>query len=147
VVQVRLFTSATLILSLLGQAVFLGQVPTRTVWDGVYNDVQATRGQRAFSRSCGGCHRDDASGGDDSVPALRGPAFLHRWDEASAAALYDFIASNMPRNEPGSMSLPDCLDIVAYLLKLNEMPAGREELPTDVKQLDQIRFTEKRPAR
>jgi mono/diheme cytochrome c family protein len=130
----------------LAEVVFFAQTPARTVWDGVYTNAEAARGQTAFARSCGGCHRDDASGGDDSEPALRGPSFLHRWDESSAAALYDFIASNMPRNKPGSMTLPDCLDIVAYLLKLNDMPAGREELPADVEQLNRIRFTEKRRA-
>jgi mono/diheme cytochrome c family protein len=143
--RIRLFAGAALFM--LTAAVSFSQTPARTIWDGIYNDVQTARGQRAFAQSCGGCHRDDASGGDDSEPALRGPAFLHRWDESSVSGLYEFIASNMPRNKPGSMSLPDCLDIVAYLLKLNELPAGPEELPTDIKQLDQIRFAEKRPAR
>ena len=35
-----------------------------TVWDGVYSAAQAARGEKAYMRACGGCHRDDASGGD-----------------------------------------------------------------------------------
>ena len=117
-----------------------------TVWDGVYSAAQAARGEKAYMRACGGCHRDDASGGDDSEPALRGPNFTHNWDGTSVAVLYDFIATNMPRTRPGSVPLEECVDIVAFLLKLNEMPAGTRELTTDIKALSAIRFTATKPA-
>ena len=44
----------------------------RTVWDGVYTEAQAKRGEEAYKRSCGYCHRDDLAGGffDDGT----GPA-------------------------------------------------------------------------
>ena len=127
----------------------LGLIPARTsllaqkrsVWDGVYTAEQAARGEKSFSRSCGGCHRDDASGGDDSEPPLRGQNFTPNWEDASIAGLYDFIATNMPRNKPGSLPLPECVDIVAFLLKLNGMPPGQTELPTDMKILSAIQFT------
>ena len=139
-------TSVTIIACLLLATVVLAQTPRASVWDGVYTEAQAARGQKAFSRSCGGCHRDDASGGDDAEPPLRGPNFAQKWDDAPVAALYDFIATNMPRNRPGSVSLADCADIVAFLLKLNEIPAGTQELPTDIEALTKIRFLAKRPA-
>ncbi len=119
----------------------------RTVWDGVYTTEQATRGRQAFVRSCGGCHRDDMSGGDDSEPALRGPHFAGKWDGAPVAALYDFIANNMPRSKPGSVPLQDCVDIVAYILQSNEMPAGEAALTTSLAALDAITFTATRPTR
>ncbi len=131
----------------LTQGLLALQEPSKSVWDGVYSDAQAARGQKLFVRSCGGCHRDDASGGDDSEPPLRGPNFTYNWEDASIAALYDFIASNMPRNRPGSLALGECADIVAFVLKLNEMPSGAAELTTNIEQLDQIRFTAKRPPR
>lgn len=117
-----------------------------TVWDGVYSAAQAARGEQAYKRACGGCHRDDASGGDDSEPPLRGPNFTHNWEGASVAELYDFIATNMPRTRPGSLPLEECVDIVAFLLQLNEVPAGTRELTTDIKTLTGIRFTATRPA-
>jgi hypothetical protein len=114
----------------------------RSVWDGVYTAAQAERGQKAFIKSCGGCHRDDLSGGDDE-PALRGTNFVAKWQDASVAELYDFVASNMPRNNPGSLPLPTCIDIVSFILSANEMPVGPMELPTDIETLQQIVFTKK----
>ena len=116
-----------------------------TVWDGVYTDAQAARGQAVFVRSCGGCHRDDMSGGDDSEPPLRGSHFSGKWEDAVVAELYDFIATSMPRNRPGSLPLQDCVDIVAFILKSNEMPPGSAELTTDIDRLAAIRFTATRP--
>jgi S-disulfanyl-L-cysteine oxidoreductase SoxD len=37
----------------------------------------------------------------------------------------------MPRDEPGSISLPKNADILAYMLKFNEFPAGKADLPAD----------------
>lgn len=119
----------------------------RTIWDGVYTPAQATRGRAAFVRSCGGCHRDDMSGGDDSEPALRGPQFTGKWDGAPVAALYDYIANNMPRSKPGSLPLQDCVDVVAYILQSNDVPAGETPLTTSLTELDAITFTAVRPAR
>src|SRR5688572_17186211 len=92
-----------------------------SVWDGVYTSAQADRGQAAFVKSCGGCHRDDMSGGDDSEPPLRGAHFTDKWEGASVAEIYDFVANNMPKSKPGSLPLETCIDIVAFMLKSNEM--------------------------
>ena len=137
----------TLATSLVAPVGARAQKPKATVWDAVYTDAQAARGQKAFLQSCAGCHRADLSGGDDNEPALQGPNFTLKWDDATLAELYDFIATNMPKNKPGSVSLESCVDILSLILKVNKMPAGETELTTDVKQLDQIRFTAKPPAR
>ena len=117
----------------------------KTSWDGVYSAAQADRGQAAFVKSCGGCHRDDMSGGDDSEPPLRGTHFTDKWEGASVAEIYDFVANNMPKSKPGSLPLETCIDIVAFMLKSNEMPAGQAELTTDIEALSKITFTAKRP--
>ncbi|HEV3057333.1 MAG TPA: c-type cytochrome [Vicinamibacterales bacterium] len=121
----------------------LAQSAKGTVWSGVYTDTQAERGRKAFSRSCAGCHHDDLSGGDDNQPALQGPNFTSKWDGATLAELYDFIASNMPKSNPGSLPLSDCVDVVSFVLKTNGVPSGQTELTTDIKALEQIVFTAK----
>src|SRR5262245_56854172 len=98
-----------------------GQKARTTVWDGIYTEAQAAPGQRAFSRSCGGCHRDDLRGGDEGEPALRGEQFLSQWNGATVAALYYTVATNMPKSNPGSLPLETCIDIVGFLLKSNGM--------------------------
>ena len=115
----------------------------KTTLDGVFTAAQAARGQKAFVKSCGGCHRDDMSGGDDSEPPLRGINFGAKWKNASVAELYDFVATNMPKSNPGSLPLETCIDIVSFILQGNDMPAGTTELTTDIEALDQIVFTPK----
>nr|QQZ51043.1 hypothetical protein JKL49_07660 [Phenylobacterium glaciei] len=34
----------------------MAQDATRSVWDGVYTEAQAQRGQAAYAQSCGLCH-------------------------------------------------------------------------------------------
>ena len=120
----------------------LAQPKTRSVWDGVYTAAQAERGQKAYVTSCGGCHRDDLSGGDDEPP-LRGINFTGKWQDATIAQLYDFVASNMPKSSPGSLPLGTCIDIVSFILKMNDVPAGSAELTTDFEALQRIVFTAK----
>jgi hypothetical protein len=51
----------------------------------------------------------------------------------------------MPKNEPGSLAPEEYADLLAYLLKLNQMPVGPTELPADTMVLKTIRI-EGRPA-
>lgn len=122
-----------------------GAAQKRTVWDGVYTEAQAERGQKAFVLNCGGCHRDDMSGGDDSEPPLRGDHFTVKWEGAPVAALYDFMANSMPKSRPGSLALETCVDILAFMLKANGMPSGKAELTTNIDALDAITFTARKP--
>lgn len=134
-------TAALLLVGWGAVASSAGHAQPRTVWDGVYTEAQAARGQKAFSSSCGGCHRDDMSGGDDSEPPLRGQHFATKWEGAPVAALYDFIANSMPKSRPGSLPLETCVDIVAFILKSNGMPAGQAELTTNIDALAEVAFT------
>lgn len=139
--------SLALAMALAGFLVVAGRAQQlQTTLDGVYTEGQAVRGQKAFLKSCAGCHREDMSGGDDNEPALQGPNFTVKWKDASLAELYDFIATNMPKSNPGSVPLDSCVDILAFILKTNQMPPGSSELTTDIKSLDRIRFAP-RPAR
>ena len=48
------------------------------------------------------------------------------------------------RTIPGSLAPEDAADVVAYLLKMNAMPVGKDELPPDVDSLKQVRIEIKR---
>jgi hypothetical protein len=50
----------------------------------------------------------------------------------------------MPKTEPGSLSKEEYASIVAYLLKLNGMPAGKQPLPADTAALGKIRIDSKK---
>jgi hypothetical protein len=101
---------------------------SRTVLDGVYTDEQAARGEADYRTYCTGCHE----GADADGPALMGRAFLDRWREDSLDSLFTFMRNNMPGNRPGGLEQSIYLDIIAFLLKTNEIPPGKTELTVDV---------------
>ena len=51
--------------------------------------------------------------------------------EASVHLLFDKTKTTMPRNAAGTLSDPAYVDIVSYVLKANEFPAGDNELRVD----------------
>ena len=111
----------------------------RTVWDGVYNDAQARRGEAVFLEACSNCHGRSLEGAD-MTPALTGGAFMANWDGLTVGDLFDRIRISMPADRPGSLSRQEDVDVVAYILRFNEFPSGKEELPREVQILKQILF-------
>ena len=107
--------------------------PKRSTQSGVYTAEQATRGQDTYATLCTGCH---------TAATHTGVAFQH-WDGHSVLDLFGYVSTKMPKNEPGSLEPEQYADLVAYLLKLNQMPVGRTELPTDTTVLGTIRIETK----
>jgi mono/diheme cytochrome c family protein len=113
----------------------------RSVWDGVYTEEQAKRGEPLYYRDCSSCHGDKLEGDDDS-PALAGADFLSDWDGLTVGKLFDKIRLTMPRDGPSQVSNAEKVDILAYILSMNKFPAGKTELQQgDL--LKEIRFAAK----
>ena len=113
---------------------------TSSVWDGVYTDEQATRGETAYEQECATCHLADLLG-DGIAPALTGAAFDFRWSDLSVGDMFVAIRATMPQGAPASLSPQGYSDIVAYMLLKNDFPAGDKELPTDEAALNAIIIT------
>jgi mono/diheme cytochrome c family protein len=115
------------------------------VWEGVYTEDQASRGQESYKKVCGHCHRDDLSGGGSEIgaPALRGPIFTIRWRDQPLSELFLTIGTTMPQNAPDTLTPQTVIDIVSFLLQANEMPVGRTELPPQIEKLRNIFVTER----
>jgi mono/diheme cytochrome c family protein len=116
---------------------------SRSVWDGVYTKEQAGRGKDAYTQECMKCHAENLLGGEDA-PALAGADFLRRWNTKPVGALFESIRKTMPSDDPGSLSTRQCADIVAYVLSMNEFPAGQKELENEAGPLNEIRIEGKR---
>ena len=101
---------------------------TSTALDGVYTTEQAARGEAVYTRSCAGCHE----GQDADGPLLAGKVFLDRWREDTLEPLYGFIKTSMPGNNPGGLNDAAYVDVVAYVLEANGLPAGTRELSADM---------------
>jgi hypothetical protein len=103
----------------------------RSTLSGVYTADQADKGKAGFLNVCVGCH---------NVGSQSGEPWAIRWGGHPLSDLYLFIRDEMPADEPQSISPILKVQIVAYLLRLNGMPAGQAELPTDVELLKTIRI-------
>jgi len=115
-----------------------------TVWSGVFSEAQAYRGEKVADTSCIGCHGSNLDGGD-SGPRLVGQQFLENWSSQSVRQLFDWLREAMPAEAPGTLSREDAAAVVAYILKLNKMPAGKQDLPTDGEALGRIGIVANRP--
>jgi len=116
------------------------QSSPRSVWSGVYTSAQATRGAEGYARSCVDCHGDDLEG-REKAPALAGASFAQRWDGATLKKLLNRM-EEMPPDDPASrLQLAGYIDILAFLLSANDVPAGSQPLPADKDALAAITFT------
>jgi mono/diheme cytochrome c family protein len=113
------------------------QEATTTVWAGLYTEAQAKRGEEGYLKDCAPCHQKDLYG-DEYAPALVRGTFYNRWTDLSVGDLSAVIQSTMPQDAPGSLPTQEYVDIISYLLKMNRMPAGQTELPSDQAKLKQI---------
>lgn len=121
----------------------LGAQAARTVSDGVYTDAQAERGLAAYKTSCVECHGGDLTG-DGFAPALAGPEFMGNWTDLSVGDLFERIRISMPPSGAASVTPAAKADIVAYMLKFNEFPAGTTELEAKLEVLKQIKIEQKK---
>lgn len=103
---------------------------SRSTNDGVYTREQAARGQQVFITLCKSCHTPESH---------TTPAFVSKWEGKPLSELLQYIRDEMPKNEPGSLAAQEYADVLAYILRLNHMPAGADELPADANQMKSVR--------
>jgi ankyrin repeat protein len=115
----------------------------KTIWDGVFTEQQAQRGQQVYQRACAACHLDGLQG-DDVSPALVGQGFLARFTGQSAHEMVQNLRASMPQNAPDSLGDRAYIDLVSYLLKANGSQTGSLELPLDVAELEKIAVVDQR---
>jgi mono/diheme cytochrome c family protein len=111
-----------------------------SIWDGVYTEAQAKRGEQSYAKSCAKCHAEDLLG-STNAPALVGQAFFARFDRTSADEVIDVIRRTMPQEAPDTLGMPVYADIISYLFRSNGAPDGKTELPTDRAKLREILVT------
>jgi len=95
-----------------------------TLWDGLYTDDQASRGNAVFSATCANCHTLDSQGNRP----LSGKKFWDSYTQKTVGDLFTFIQKNMPNGNGGSLSEKTYADLVALVLKSNGIPAGTTDL-------------------
>ena len=87
---------------------------------GVFTADQAEKGGKTYRKNCTACH---------APISYTGLAFRRVWSGRSVFDLFDLVRTTMPNDEPGKLSRNEYAAIMAYLLKINGLPAGENELP------------------
>ncbi|MEW6208905.1 MAG: c-type cytochrome [Acidobacteriota bacterium] len=143
--RVKILAASLIVLAMM--AVYL---PTsragqeRSVWDGVYTEEQAGRGEPLYLRECGTCHGAEMTGGEEA-PALAGAAFLANWEGLSVGDLFERVRISMPPNKQGRLSRQQIVDILSHILKVGNFPAGKAELDIKTEVMKQIRIEANKP--
>jgi len=112
---------------------------------GVYSGDQAEQGAQVYAQQCAICHGATLAGTFET-PGLTGK-FVANWGNKPLGDLYDYLGRAMPQYAPGTLTPQDNARLVAFLLKANGMPAGRDPLPADSAALHAIAFEPVVPTR
>lgn len=107
-----------------------GQAKTTTK-SGVYTFEQAQRGRDVYLGQCRSCHTPETH---------TGPVFNALWNGKLLSELYVYLVDKMPKNNPGSLTEEEYADVTAYLLRMNRLPTGKAELPSDSTKLKSIKI-------
>ena len=94
----------------------------KSVKAGVYTAAQADRGVTLFRSKCASCHAPNRFTDDLFYTSFAGKPL---WE------MFDVISDSMPEDNPGSLKKEEYADVIAYLLKINNFPAGDTDLPID----------------
>jgi len=88
----------------------------------LYTEEQATSGAEVYAKVCAECHEK---------PDVTGADFRSNWNGRSLYELYEEIRTTMPDDNPGALSRDEYAGALAYILKLNGLPAGPTAIMPD----------------
>jgi mono/diheme cytochrome c family protein len=116
----------------------------QSVWDGVFTEDQAKRGEDFYSRACAACHGQDLMGGE-MAPGLADPQFRSNWDGVPVGELFERIRVSMPADNPGGLTRQQYADVLAFVFSRSGFPKGTTELSTRTEMLQLIMFKALKP--
>jgi cytochrome c len=96
-----------------------------------YASEQAVRGQQIYQATCVRCHPPGH---------LEGEAFEVGWNERRVFDLYSLLTNTMPQDKPGSLRDDEYIDVIAYLLQRNHVPASNVALRADTASMRDARI-------
>ena len=96
---------------------------------GFYSTAQAERGRQIFQNVCYECHY---------TSEFRGDEFEWDWRRRTVWDLYREVSRNMPEDFPGTLTARTYVDVIAYILQLNNYASGNTELGVDQTEMDNI---------
>ncbi len=97
----------------------------------LYTEEQATTGAAVFGKICAECHeKKDVTSAD----------FRAKWTGRPLWDLYELVRTTMPDSNPGSLSRDEYAATLAYILKLNGIPAGPAAVMPDTTAMKAVKL-------
>lgn len=113
-----------------------GAMPTN-IWEGIYSNAQAKRGDKLYAQHCAMCHMVDM-GGKEPAPELAGDSFLSKWLGHDVGELYTRVSTTMPAGNPGILKPNEYADLIALLLQANNFKSGAADMKPDAAALKKV---------
>jgi nitrate/TMAO reductase-like tetraheme cytochrome c subunit len=101
---------------------------------GWYTEEQAATGAKTYAQSCTPCHGANLEGG--AGPALKGASWQQLYGGAKLLTLWGEIKGPMAQYAGTTFTAQESLDLLAYLLQQNGLPAGKQPL-ADTRELSE----------
>ena len=109
-----------------------------------YSEAQAKHGKEQYAQLCAQCHAANLRG-VGTAPTLLGDDFMQGY--YSVNDLFIKASVTMPGDNVHGLPTDTYLNIIAYLLQANGLPAGTENLKGDVPTMKRMALMEKKPAK
>ena len=93
---------------------------------GWYTEEQAATGAKTYAQSCAPCHGANLEGG--AGPSLKGASWQQLYGGAKLLTVWGEIKGPMAQYAGRMFTTTESLDLLAYLLQQNGLPAGRQPL-------------------
>jgi mono/diheme cytochrome c family protein len=88
----------------------------------LYTEEQATAGAVVFGKVCAECHeKADITKAD----------FRSKWNGRTLFELFELVRTTMPDSNPGGLTRDEYAGTMAYILKMNGLPAGSTAVMPD----------------
>jgi mono/diheme cytochrome c family protein len=126
-------TLGAAVLGLAGIARVVAQEADRTLRDGVFSSSQAARGARLFETICMNCH--------EITEFTAAGAYLEEVEGKPLWDTFEYIWSEMPEDDPGSLDPEEYAAVLAYIFSVYGLPSGAADLPIDEEALEAIVIT------
>lgn len=133
-----------LVCAVIAPAAFAVRAQEKTVWDGIYTEEQAARGEALYGEHCVRCHGATLQGNGEGANPLTGAVFKSTWNGVSMGALFDRVRLSMPQDKPGTLTRQQVADLLAFILRANKFPAGKDDLARQTDLLNAIVFKSER---